>query len=539
MFRQYNKLVNAGILPVYVSVDGIEVKSFNANKATKLFDIGTNDGQWKIEEINVCDFIHIGVIERCIHEPPPIWSETQPDGMPLIDPNQFFPRLTHISGPAGNGKTEFIVNLSKTYLNTCYMAPTHDACSELERRGIKLNLTIKADTYHKVFGIGCKFPRIPNASLFIIDEGSMVPDEHLEIIDTKLREKFNPELSFGGKSVMLSGDFNQLPPIKPLTPLLDTWTGEKTELYREFHEMELTENWRQKADPTFYNLCQKLRNKLTIAEAEEIIDTLNDRCLSDEDANIILPDASSVNDMYIAGVNAQCDIVNKKKYKGKMSIGTKIICVKTIYHKKVKIPNGKIGVVLENIKGSFIVEFQDIGRMSFRGLRQEFRPAYALTVHKSQGRTMTGKVIINPTRLFEKNHLYVALTRATKFENIHLTSTISMKAFTRTVYVEGRTNLLNQDRQLRLRAMVKRYIGEEPLLRVETLVSMREEQKNNCCYCHIKMVDTFGFPESITLERISNDKTHTLDNIKLACFKCNSQGVGQTTQTRLPLRCIP
>jgi hypothetical protein len=242
--------------------------------------------------------------------------------------------------------------------------------------------------------------------------------------------------------------------------------------------------------------------------------------------------------MYIAGVNAQCDIVNKKKYKGKMSIGTKIICVKTIYHKKVKIPNGKIGVVLENIKGSFIVEFQDIGRMSFRGLRQEFRPAYALTVHKSQGRTMTGKVIINPTRLFEKNHLYVALTRATKFENIHLTSTISMKAFTRTVYVEGRTNLLNQDRQLRLRAMVKRYIGEEPLLRVETLVSMREEQKNNCCYCHIEMVDTFGFPESITLERISNDKTHTLDNIKLACFKCNSQGVGQTTQTRLPLRCI-
>jgi hypothetical protein len=141
------------------------------------------------------------------------------------------------------------------------MAPTHDACSELERRGIKLNVTIKADTYHKVFGIGCKFPRIPNASLFIIDEGSMVPDEHLEIIDTKLREKFNPELSFGGKSVMLSGDFNQLPPIKPLTPLLDTWTGEKTELYREFHEMELTENWRQKADPTFYNLCQKFRSR--------------------------------------------------------------------------------------------------------------------------------------------------------------------------------------------------------------------------------------------------------------------------------------
>jgi ATP-dependent exoDNAse (exonuclease V) alpha subunit len=50
--------------------------------------------------------------------------------------------------------------------------------------------------------------------------------------------------------------------------------------------------------------------------------------------------------------------------------------------------------------------------------------SYGITVHKCQGKTITGKIVINPTRLFAKNHLYVALTRATCLNNIYLTTPI-------------------------------------------------------------------------------------------------------------------
>ena len=57
------------------------------------------------------------------------------------------------------------------------------------------------------------------------------------------------------------------------------------------------------------------------------------------------------------------------------------------------------------------------------------------TVHKAQGKTMSDNVVINPNSLFEKHHLYVALTRATKFDSIILTEPITMRIFKMTCYV--------------------------------------------------------------------------------------------------------
>ena len=533
LFRKYNQLVSKKILPVYVSVDGIEIKKRQAKRATRLFEsthsLGTEEGQWKLEEIKPASYIKVGVIERPVIEPPCL------ENVPLFDSSQFLPKLTHISGPGGNGKTEFIVKLSNVYKNICYMAPTHDAGVELELRAKQLNVKFDypVKTYHRVFGIGTKYEQIPNASMFVFDEASMIPEEHIEIFDTKLRERFNADKPFGGKQIVLSGDFWQLPPIKPLKPLYNNWTGEKSKLYSLFTEVELTKNWRQKSDPEFYNLCQALRKKLSLDEAKNIIETLNTRVAKSNKELM----ARTLDDMYIAGVNMQCDVVNKKKYGNKFLAGTKVICTKTItvQQNKVakKIPNGKVGVVLENKKGSFIVHIPDLGNMKFRGVRQEFKHAYALTIHKSQGKTKKGKVVIDPSRLFEKNHLYVALTRATKFENIYLTAPITMRTFAKTVFVIGRTNLAKQNKPVRLIAMVKRYKKEEPNLSIKYLIDMREKQKNKCCYCNSHMGDTFGYDNSITLERISNDKPHILTNIKLCCFSCNSAGVGQTIITSL------
>ena len=542
MFKQYNLLVDNGMLPRYISVDGIEISGNQSKRAIPLFDahghlptavrtqsasssasggMGGLPPQWKQEEIKPASFYHIDVIERNV----PLVE----GGLPLYNTYKSLPRLLHLAGSGGNGKTEYVVKLAQQYANMCYTATTHNACSELEMRGKKLNIRIKADTYHRIFGIGTKWPQIPNASIFVIEEASMLPDEHLQIIDERLREKFNPDKSFGGKRVILVGDFWQLPVLKPMTPMYDPWTDTKTPLYSQFTVQELTENWRQKADHSFYNLCQRLRNKLSKKEAVELIKELNKRCVTDEDGEIYIPSARTMDDMYMAGVNVQCDAMNRLQYGGKQSIGTKIICKKTFTYSRngntIKIPNGRIGAVRTNQKGKFTVDFEGIGICEFKGKRDEFQPAYAVTVHKAQGRTMKGKVVIDPSRLFDKNHLYVALTRASTLRNVYLTEPISLRVFAKTCFVNGITDKAKPNTNQRLDAMVKRYKHEEPKLTTEFLRGMRQAQENMCCYCKVHLADKFGFDNSITLERIDDEKKHILSNIKLACFKCNSAHV--------------
>ena len=77
----------------------------------------------------------------------------------------------------------------------------------------------------------------------------------------------------------------------------------------------------------------------------------------------------------------------------------------------------------------------------------------------------------------------------------------------------------------RLESMVTTYKHEEPRLTYKFLSDMRTRQNNFCCYCRAPMVDTFGYDDSITLERIDDAQRHVLENVKLACFKCNSRHV--------------
>ena len=48
LFKQYNKLIDNNIIPVSVSVDGIEVKE----KCDELFDLGAG-AQWKKESVYI------------------------------------------------------------------------------------------------------------------------------------------------------------------------------------------------------------------------------------------------------------------------------------------------------------------------------------------------------------------------------------------------------------------------------------------------------------------------------------------------------
>jgi hypothetical protein len=135
IFEQYNKLINAGIVPVSVRVDGIELKlsgEFDTNHSTldELFDIGPAPNQWKYEAVKACPesvFNDIQYLSREVVSAFPGTCVIKVDSILSFNPDVILPRLTHFSGSGGNGKTQKLVELMKVYPNLCATAPTHDA----------------------------------------------------------------------------------------------------------------------------------------------------------------------------------------------------------------------------------------------------------------------------------------------------------------------------------------------------------------------------------------------------------------------------
>jgi hypothetical protein len=411
LFQQYNKLIQNDIVPIAVSVDGIEV----VQQCDHLFDIGKNNGQWKHESVYTGGGTEPSVIERTI---------PQPRGQLQFSRDLILSKFTHICGAGGNGKSEFIVELAKAYPSIAYCGPTHGAVKNLVERGNQLGVKINAATYHRVFGINCSdtFQR-DRYTHFVIDECSMLSATNLKEIMNKIKPT---------QSLIMAGDFWQLPCFNE-TPIFDNWSGKMSVEYEKFNKRELTKNWRQKEDPEFFDLCNKLRNKLSKAESMEIIDKLNKRVVDK------LPEFDSLDDIYICGINEQVNLINKKY---KFEVGCKVICNMTCKDSEGNtVANGDIGIVLNltpvriQWDDNKISTFRSIGKN--KSGKPRFTPAYALTVHKAQGRTIKRHVVINPTRLFSKNHLYVALTRATKFSSIYFTKKITFDTFCKTVNVSN------------------------------------------------------------------------------------------------------
>ena len=439
LFDQYNKCLTAGVKPVSVSTDSIEIAHADIEKALPLFDMGSKIGQYKIEEMKRVD--HPEARNKSWTR----WFVETPlnlTGATKYDASLIMPRLVHFSGAGGNGKTEKLIELAKIYPNLLVCVPEHALGDDITTRGAAAGLTLDVNTYHKIFTIKPKLDKNgkvikvpsqipPGVRQVVFDECSKIPAEHLIAIDHKLREHCNNQESFGGLQIILCGDFWQLPPFKDTTPLHNTWTGYKHPLYKQFTEIEFTKNWRQQNDSKYFELCSAIRPKMTATDAKQIIKQLNTRVLP-------LPAFDTIHDVFIAGTNEQLYEHNNIP----MSTDVKVIAQYTGRDmNRKKISNGKIGVVCNT--SPLQIRWPDNSISEFgperKGARARFLPAIGLTVHKSQGKTFKRNVVINPTRLFARNHLYVALTRATSFDSIYLTAPITFGMFCKTVYVKGYT----------------------------------------------------------------------------------------------------
>ena len=148
--------------------------------------------------------------------------------------------------------------------------------------------------------------------LLIIDEISMVGSSLFKWVDQRLRQIKKDERPFGGVSVVLLGDFNQLPPVK------DSWIFKEgrsngsnaytdlvnnaqatSMLWSLFRLYRLTEIMRQQGDKTFAQALSNLGNYGLCGLSDQQVALLNSRIV---DQNTIPNDA-----IYLYRVNTKKD----------------------------------------------------------------------------------------------------------------------------------------------------------------------------------------------------------------------------------------
>lgn len=390
-----------------------------------------------------------------------------------------------ITGKAGTGKSTLLSHFCEnTDKSPVILAPTGVAALNVGGQTIHKFFRFYIDvTPEKIRKKETK-PRNPKfykkLKTIVIDEVSMVRADLLDCIDTFLR-MYGPNANkpFGGVQMIFIGDLYQLPPVVAGQEREIFHTHYKTPYFFsaralegvELEIIELEKVYRQK-DQTFVDLLNRIRNN-SVEEAE--IAQLNSR---------LQPDYKPQGKQFyisLAATNQKADEINEMhlkavggvphrfeaKIKGDFSkeyyptatdltfkVGAQVMMVNN--DPDGRWVNGSIGVIdrvdIDDEDEFFVqIGLQDDGRsVSVYPFTWEvfqfklaegmiisepvgtftqfpFRLAWAVTIHKSQGKTFNRVIIDIDKGTFAAGQMYVALSRCTSFEGIVLKTRIEKK----------------------------------------------------------------------------------------------------------------
>ncbi len=234
------------------------------------------------------------------------YFKKKPHNLPDVKDDQL---LGLLLGPPGAGKTYSIKALSEMESwKVLFTATTHAAAAQLD--GVTINGVCVLGPNHDNFKYktipGTKITKIRNAlkgvSLLVIDEVSMLTPVTLAKINVHLQAAFNKNYVFGGKDIVLVGDFWQFPPVsdkyqgkmslyqaavrteRGIHPINDYY-GVGANLFKLFKLVKLKEQ--KRADKEYNIHLSKLRNykkKYPITkEWFEEFNTLNQKDMENKD----------------------------------------------------------------------------------------------------------------------------------------------------------------------------------------------------------------------------------------------------------------
>jgi hypothetical protein len=384
-----------------------------------------------------------------------------------------------ITGKAGTGKSTLLDYFcNNTQKKPVVLAPTGVAALNVKGQTIHKFFNFYIDvTPEKIRSKDTK-PSDPKLykklETIIVDEVSMLRADLLDCVDVFLRMYgADAKQAFGGVQMIFIGDLYQLPPVvsKDERDIFRTHYGTpyffsaKALELLPLEVLELETVYRQK-DQQFVGLLNRIRNN---SVEPEDIDELNQRYISDvkmrqdEAFTISLTTtnakADEINEQHLSALNGKLysskAIVNgdfSKEYYPtatnlQFKVGTQIMLLNND-HKKRWV-NGSIGII-DSVKRDedgeeyLRVRLRDTDKLvsvspftweiykfsvkngallseavgSF--LQYPFRLAWAVTIHKSQGKTFDCVVIDLGSGAFTSGQTYVALSRCTSFEGIQL-----------------------------------------------------------------------------------------------------------------------
>lgn len=387
-----------------------------------------------------------------------------------------------ITGKAGTGKTTFLRKLKEESNKTIVvLAPTGIAA--LNAGGMTIHSFFQLSLSPYIPGIGqalgnSRYDRyskdkrklLRSIDTIVIDEISMVRADILDAIDSKLRKYRNPALPMGGVQLVMIGDLQQLPPVVTeeewnlLKPYYSSPYFFDSQLLQStpYETIELTKVYRQK-DAMFLSLLNAIRENKT---DNNILAQLNSRYIPNfnppeeeryirlmthnyqanrynEDKMRALPSQAHVFSARIEGDFPEMMYPVEKDLT--LKEGAQVMFIKNGYSGGNQYYNGLIGRVY-SITGDKIFVITDEHEYPFevtedvwentsytidskenvmkekvdgRFYQIPLRPAWAITIHKSQGLTFD-KAIINASSAFAHGQTYVALSRCRTLDGLVL-----------------------------------------------------------------------------------------------------------------------
>lgn len=384
-------------------------------------------------------------------------------------------RNVFITGSAGTGKSTLI----EFYKRYCNQRGVKIALTSTT--GISA-LLINGTTIHSFAGIKTGNVSIgqvlsnkfavknwKEVEVLVIDEISMLKPEIFELLNNIAKAIRQNEQPFGNIQIVATGDFAQLPPVYIEeetkfcfeSPIWD-------EIFPITNIIHLKQIMRQ-SDNEFKKCLQEIRAN---TPSEETIALLNTRIREPRIINGIIPtklyavkaDVNEINNreiqklidqgnelqIYDASItfstnnisDAQKNLLRDRINKSCpaldnliLPIGAQVMVIFNI-SLEAGIVNGSRGVLIDFIEGfpkirllngtEIVIPRQGWNYKEYNSKINVIKsqipliPAYALTIHKSQGATLDTAIIDVGSKIFEHGQLYTALSRVKSIDNLYL-----------------------------------------------------------------------------------------------------------------------
>lgn len=396
-------------------------------------------------------------------------------------------RNVFLTGEAGTGKSTVVREFCRRRAGECViLAPTGIAALNAGGSTIHSFFLLRPGlmTVDSVgsFGSGSRIQVLRSAKTVIIDEASMVRSDLLSAVDIRLRQVAGGAkrlMPFGGKQVVLVGDFFQLPPVvrtEEERDYLDARLGGafafQADLWvaAQFACVCLKTVHRQGGDARFLAVLNALRHGRFEAAASVLNETCCRAwtqvlppvclCMTNRDADTVNRSACK----RIGGTSRHFAAVVKDRFPEsdfptdadlELVVGARVmlLCNRRTKEGELEFANGDMGVVTGfegdgadaavrvrlDKGGEFTVETYEWKNLSYvleedpkthcRVLRQcevgsfeqiPLRLAYAVTVHKAQGLSLDRVYLRLGNGCFSHGQLYTALSRCRSLSGLRL-----------------------------------------------------------------------------------------------------------------------